>query len=130
MACFMSVMSPTKFCLVTQIILQVLSCDQSLTTVAFHEKLSQVQFYKNLTGLVHVQWSWACTKYGLEILQQCVKRFWAKSHKFLRAFLSLESFWWCYRGKPGRRCRLFALPPILNWAKVLLVCFFSLCLNK
>ena len=26
----------------------MLSCDQSLITVAFHEKLPQVQFYKNL----------------------------------------------------------------------------------
>ena len=53
--------SPTKFYDVIQIILQVCSCDQSLVTVAFlWEKLSQSQFYKDLTRKTALfeGWSW------------------------------------------------------------------------
>ena len=42
--------STIKFCHMTQIILWMWSCDQSLVTLAFvYEKLSQPQFYKDLT---------------------------------------------------------------------------------
>ena len=42
--------STMKFCHMTQIILWMWSCDQSLVTLAFvQEKLSQPQFYKDLT---------------------------------------------------------------------------------
>ena len=45
---------PTKFYHVTQITLYMRSCDQSLVTVGFLcEKLSQPQFYKNLTRFDH-----------------------------------------------------------------------------
>ena len=53
--------SPTKFCHMTQIILWMWSCDQSLVTLAFlWEKLSQPQFYKDLTRKTAFfeGWSW------------------------------------------------------------------------
>ena len=53
--------SPAKLYHVIQIILQMCSCDQSLVTVAFlWEKLSQPQFYKDLTRKTTFfeRWSW------------------------------------------------------------------------
>ena len=53
--------SPTKFYHEIQIILYVCSCDQSLITVAFlWKKLSQPQFYKDLTRKTAFfeRWSW------------------------------------------------------------------------
>ena len=53
--------SPAKFCHMTQIILWMWSCDQSLVTLAFlWEKLSQPQFYKDLTRKTAFfeGWSW------------------------------------------------------------------------
>ena len=62
-------MPPTKFCHMTQIILWLWSCDQSLVTLAFvEEKLSLRQFYKDLTekllllrgglGSSSIIWDW------------------------------------------------------------------------
>ena len=54
-------MSPINFYHVTQIILQMGSCDQSLVTLSFlREKLSQPQFYKDLTrkSTFFDEWSW------------------------------------------------------------------------
>ena len=54
-------MSPTKFYPVIQIILKMCSFDQSLVTIAFlWEKLSQPQFYKDLTRntTFFEGWSW------------------------------------------------------------------------
>ena len=54
-------MSPINFSHVTQIILQMWSCDQSLVTLSFlREKLSQPQFYKDLTrkSTIFDGWSW------------------------------------------------------------------------
>ena len=54
-------MSPINFYHVTQIILQMGSCDQSLVTLSFlREKLSQSQFYKDLTrkSTFFDGWSW------------------------------------------------------------------------
>ena len=51
----------TKFYHVIQVILQMRSCDQSLVTLAFlWEKLSQPQFYKDLTRKTKFfeGWSW------------------------------------------------------------------------
>ena len=53
--------SPTRFCHMTQIILWMWSFDQSLVTLEFvQEKLSQPQFYKNLTRKTSFfeGWSW------------------------------------------------------------------------
>ena len=53
--------SRKKFCFVTQIILQIWSCDQSLVTLAsLGEKLSQPQFYEDLTRETTFLegWSW------------------------------------------------------------------------
>ena len=46
----MSMTSPTKFYDIIQIILLICSCDESLVALVFlWEKLSQPQFYKDLT---------------------------------------------------------------------------------
>ena len=53
--------SPTKFHPVIQTILYICSCDQNLVTLAFlWEKLSQPQFYKDLTRKIAFfeGWSW------------------------------------------------------------------------
>ena len=53
--------SPTKFCNMTEIILWMWSCDQSLVTLTFvQEKLSSLQFYKDLTrqNAFFEGWSW------------------------------------------------------------------------
>ena len=53
--------SSTKLCHMTQIILSMWSRDQSLVTLAFvYEKLSQPQFYKDLTRKTDLfdGWSW------------------------------------------------------------------------
>ena len=53
--------SPSKFCQMTKIILWMWSCDQSLVSLAFvKEKLSQPQFYKDLTRKTAFfeGWSW------------------------------------------------------------------------
>ena len=53
--------SPGKFFHVAEIILQKWSCDQSLVTLAFlSQKLSQPQFYKDLTREITFfeGWSW------------------------------------------------------------------------
>ena len=47
----MYMMSPTKICHVTQTVLQMWSCDQSLVTLVFlGERLWEPQFYKDLTN--------------------------------------------------------------------------------
>ena len=58
---FLSMMSPTKFYDMIQIILWMCSFDQSLVTLAFlWEKLSKPQFYKDLTRktVFFEGWSW------------------------------------------------------------------------
>ena len=111
--------SPTKFYQVIQIILYMCSCDQSLVTLAFlWEKLSQPQFYKDLTRktaffwrvvLVQVQQFGTDTRYKLEILHQCRKRVKTKSQNVFGA-----NSYVCrsYRGKIAREA--FLLSPILN----------------
>ena len=47
----------TKFYHVTQIILQMLSCNESLVTLAFlWQELSETQFYKDLTTKKKKNW--------------------------------------------------------------------------
>ena len=56
--------SQTKFCHMTQVILWVWSCDQSLVTLAFvWEKLSEPQFYKDLIRKTAFEW-WSWYKFN------------------------------------------------------------------
>ena len=117
-------MSPTKFYHVIQIILYMCSCDQSLVTVAFlWEKISQPQFYKDLTRKttffeVQVQEFGTGTRYKLEILRQCGTRVRTKSQKVLGS-----NSYVCrsYRGKTGTGDRFAPThhprTPILNRIK-------------
>ena len=63
--------SPTKFYHLIHITLEICSCDQSLVTLAFlWEKLSQLQFYKNLNrkAAFFKGWSWfKFSKLGLAL---------------------------------------------------------------
>ena len=84
--------SPTKFYHVNQIILQMWSCDQSLVTVAFlWEKLSQPQFYKDLTRKIPFFEGWSWFKFNnlglglgtnLKFSTSVVKRLKLKVRKF------------------------------------------------
>ena len=92
--------SPAKLYHVIQIILQMCSCDQSLVTVAFlWEKLSQLQFYRDLTRETVFFEGWSLFKFnnlrlalganlkfctsvtkGLKIK---VRKFWGLIHTFV-----------------------------------------------
>ena len=62
---FLSVMSPTIFYHMTQIILQMWSCDQCLVTLAFlGEELSKPRFYKDLTRKTTFFKRWSCFKFN------------------------------------------------------------------
>ena len=116
-------MSPTKFYHVIQIILQMCSCDQSLVTVAFlWEKLSQPQFYKDLTRKTAFFEGWSWFRFNnlglalgtnLEFYTSVAKGLKLKVRKFFRA-----NSYVCrsYRGKLVVRGGGF-LPPILNRVK-------------
>ena len=111
--------SATKFYHVIQIILYMCSCDQSLVTVAFlWEKLSQPQFYKDLTRITAFLEGWSSFKFNnyglalgtnLKLYTSVGKGLKLKSQKYLGA-----NFYICrsYRGKTGRG--LFVLPS-LSW---------------
>ena len=90
------------------------SCDQGLVTIAFlWEKLSQHQFYKDLTRKKTFFKGCSWKKGSLETLHQFGKRVKAKSQKVLGA-----NSYVCrnYRGKTGRVA--FSPPsPILNRVK-------------
>ena len=119
---FLYLTSPTKFYHVIQFILYMWSCDQSLVTVAFlWEKLSQPQFYKDLTRKIAFFEGWSWFKFnnlGLTLgtkLKFCnsvakglklkVRKFWGPTPTFVEV-----------TGEKLVGGGLFA-PPILNRVK-------------
>ena len=116
--------SPTKFCHMTQIILWMWSCDQSLATLAYLYKediiTSILQRFDEKNRffwwmiLVQVQWLGTGTSYS-EILHQSVKRFKTKSQKVLGAHSYVCR---SYRGRTGRET---FLPPILNRVNIIIL---------
>ena len=86
--------SPTKFYHVIQIIMYICSCEQSLVTLAFlWEKLSQPQFYKDLTKKIAFFEGWSWFKFNnlglplganLKFYTSVAKRLQLKIRKFWR----------------------------------------------
>ena len=85
--------SPTKFYHVIQIILQICSCDQSLVTLVFlWEKLSQPQFYKDLTRKAAFFEELFWFKFNsLELVLSTNLKFYISPAKVLK--LKLRKFW-------------------------------------
>lgn len=92
--------SPTRIYHMTQILLQIWSCDQNvviLVMVIVMVTMTKVMITSILQGfdqrnqffvgvaLFQAQQFGTATSYGLKILQQCDKRVKAKIHKVLRA---------------------------------------------
>ena len=85
--------SPTKFYHEIQIILYVCSCDQSLITVAFlWKKLSQPQFYKDLTRKTAFFEGWSWFKFNnLGLALGTNLKFYTSLSKGLK--LKVRKFW-------------------------------------
>ena len=86
--------SPTKFYHVIQIILQMCSYDQILITLAFlREKLSQLQFYKDLTRKIAFFKGWSWFKFnnlGVALITNL--KLYTRVAKGLK--LKVRKFWW------------------------------------
>ena len=118
--------SPTKLYHVIQIVLYMCSCDQSLVFVAFlWAKLSQPQFYKDLTRKTTFFEGWSWFKFSnLGWALGTSLKFYTSATKGLK--LKVRKFWGLlltFVEVAGEKLvgRLFAPPsPILNRVKPLL----------
>ena len=118
---FLSMPSPSKFCQVIQVILQMRSCDQSLVTLVFlWEKLSQPSFYKDLTRKTFEWWFWfKSNNLGLSLGTNLI--FYTSVAKGSIPTFVIPSFdvlgansdvCRTYRGKTGKECgKPFCKPP-------------------
>ena len=123
--------SPTKFYHVIQIILQICSCDQSFVTLVFlWEKLSQPQFYKDLTRKAAFFEELFWFKFNsLELVLSTNLKFYISPAKVLK--LKLRKFWGLiptYVEVTGEKLvgRPFWLPLILNRVKHIIIWPFDL----
>ena len=96
--------SPTKFYHVTQIIFQMWSCEKSLVTLVFlREKLSQTQFFKDLTRKTTFFEGWSWFKFNKLGLALKVRKFLGLIPTFVE--LTAEKL-------VGERERLFSPTPL------------------